>query len=659
LKRASNTGLLDEFAFFASNCLPHLRRGILEWMESEVRIPDGPYKGLKFKADRQPFARLWLEEIDKGIWTRYVFIGPPQIGKTFLGVLAPTMHSLFELKETVVAGVPDKNMVNDKWVNDFKPVIVANYAHLMPRIGEGAEGGPVKNSVTFQHGVTLKFMTAGGSDAGLAGFTTRRVVVTEVDKMDEAGATSKETDKVSQIEARNAAYGDLTGQPGDSFLECTLTDEDGRIWREYSEIGTKSRITMPCWNCGEFVTLGRDDLVGWQNARDIVEAKERTQFVCCACKAPWTDEQRAASALRSVLVHDGQSIDRDGVITGEARGTNTLGFRVSAVDNLFRSAGEVGVMEWRAARDPDEENAMRKVYQQIWAMPTKVNKQDVTALTQDHIQKRQTGLERGVCPHYTMAVGVGMDLGKHVAHFAVLAADEYLGGAFVDYDILEVHGRSIGEDAAIRKVIEQAAEKFMEGFTTAQGELLPLGALLVDARNWTIPVCETVMGLRREGVPIMAAMGFGAFGRGGNQMYQRPKVARRNIKFPFLGSSCHEERDGKGSNAQLKLKIDVDSWKTRLLDAYSIAYGERGSVGLFDVKNLMDHKRYSAHLTAEKKVEEFKGGARGTVVWWEKLRDDNHYLDASMLGMVAAHVALEGGVPKVRANAGGGFEGWK
>src|SRR5690606_639102 len=71
-------------------------RPISRWIEDELVIPDGPYKGQKYRIDRQPFNRLWLAEIDSGRWKKHVALGPSQSGKTLVGFVAPLLWYLFE-----------------------------------------------------------------------------------------------------------------------------------------------------------------------------------------------------------------------------------------------------------------------------------------------------------------------------------------------------------------------------------------------------------------------------------------------------------------------------------------------------------------------------------------------------------------------------------
>jgi phage terminase large subunit GpA-like protein len=66
--------------------------------------------------------------------------------------------------------------------------------------------------------------------------------------MDQPGATSRESDKITQLEARTRAYGGRKR----IYMECTVSTEQGRTWQEYKS-GTMSRIALPCPHCGDWV----------------------------------------------------------------------------------------------------------------------------------------------------------------------------------------------------------------------------------------------------------------------------------------------------------------------------------------------------------------------------------------------------------------------
>ena len=69
----------------------------------------------------------------------------------------------------------------------------------------------------------------------------------------------------------------------------------------------------------------RKHLSGWQEAESQVEAREEGTFRCPECAAAWSDRQRITMNNLARLVHEGQSIDEQGQITGHIRPTETLG----------------------------------------------------------------------------------------------------------------------------------------------------------------------------------------------------------------------------------------------------------------------------------------------------------------------------------------------
>jgi hypothetical protein len=66
---------------------------------------------------------LWLDAVDSGLWTRFAVTGPSQTGKSISAFVIPILYHLFEHRETVIAAVPDENMLRDKWRLDLLPVI--------------------------------------------------------------------------------------------------------------------------------------------------------------------------------------------------------------------------------------------------------------------------------------------------------------------------------------------------------------------------------------------------------------------------------------------------------------------------------------------------------------------------------------------------------
>jgi len=178
----------------------------------------------------------------------------------------------------------------------------------MPRQGGGSRGGRVE-SIQFTNGATLKFMSGGGGDKSRAGFTSRVVVITETDGMDQPGTTSRESDKITQLEARTRAYGSRKRV----YMECTVSTEQGRTWREYQE-GTASRIVLPCPDCKAWVSPEREHLSGWQGADSQAGAAKTGAFTCPTCGVSWSSEQRVAANAAVNKARLGGGIEKAGSI---------------------------------------------------------------------------------------------------------------------------------------------------------------------------------------------------------------------------------------------------------------------------------------------------------------------------------------------------------
>src|SRR4051812_43022676 len=97
---------------------PRLRT-MREFAEQEIVVPTGPFAGLRFNCARQPFTRLWFEQIESGRWRRVATTGPSQTGKTLLAFVIPTLYHLFEVAETVIIGLPSLDIAGDKWTDDI------------------------------------------------------------------------------------------------------------------------------------------------------------------------------------------------------------------------------------------------------------------------------------------------------------------------------------------------------------------------------------------------------------------------------------------------------------------------------------------------------------------------------------------------------------
>lgn len=615
---------------FLGDLLPRPIRTMRAFAEEEIVLPNGPYEGTKFRCERQPYGRLWLDAVDSRRWRRIATTGPAQSGKTLIGFVIPTLYHLFEMGETVIVAAPKMNVIADKWREDLRPVIGrTRYRSLLPQSGAGSKGGLVE-AVSFANGATLRFMTGGGDDKSRASFTARVLIVTEVDGMDEAGGGSREADKISQLEARTMAFGDRAA----IYLECTVSIETGRIWSEYQR-GTASRIVRPCPHCGAWVTPEREHLVGWQSAQSLEEAREKSELSCPSCGEIWSEDDRLRANAFGKLLHRGQSIDDDGTVAGEPPRTDTLGIRWTAADNHFVSMAYVGGEEWRSGREDDSDNADRRMRQFFWTLPARPAAEQVLSLDVQHIVQRATQVPRGVVPAGTQWLTVGIDIGKHLCHWMAVAWRPGATPHVVDYGQLEVPGRMPSTEMAILAALREFRDQYLEpGWPLAGSrDSKSVDQAWIDSRYKDTAIYAFVRESPKKYRPMK---GFGLGQRddtGANAMYAAP--AKPGGAVGLIGLRYHLVF--AMNDKVWFVEVDANYWKTWAHERLAAPIGEPGAMTLY-AGDPLQHRELAQQLTAETQTTEFIAG-KGHVTYWKQVRRANHWFDALYIACAAGHFA--------------------
>lgn len=645
IDRPHDTATAAELGWLTRMARAPRLRSIREFAEAEIVLPGGPFVGRRFRCDRLPHTGLWFDEIDSGRWIFHVATGPSQSSKTLCGSIIPTVYHLFEYQENVVLGLPDMNMAADKWREDIEPVIVrSRYRDLIPHKGAGSRGGGSLNAIKFTNGATLKFMSGGGGDKARAGYESRVLVITEADGMDEPGAASRETDKITQMIARTEAHGELQRV----YSECTVSVEEGRTWRWYTE-GSASRIALPCPHCGGWVTPEREHLVGWQEAATDVEARDKAAFACPACGEAWTENQRVIACRAGLLVHRGQEIKGNRVI-GDRPKTTVLGFRWSAINNLFWTAGHVGAREWRASKDPNEDNAEREMLQYVWAKPHQPTTIDLSVLDSEAVKRRVSVLVRGLCPEDTEYLTIGVDLGKFLGHYIVVAWRGERGSHVVDYGVIEIDTDRLGIERGTLIALREFRDGMCDpGWAIPGGTRSPDRSLVDSAYSESQAVVYAFCGESKPARRFLPSRGYGAT-QHRDKRYARPTKTGSMVRY--IGEEYHIAQ--LRSPRLLLVHVNADYWKSWVHERLSTPMDAMGAMTLFAAP-AKEHTKLAKHLTAEKQVEEFVPG-KGMVRVWKQIRRNNHWLDALSLAAAAGHscgVRLVPSATQATAEAGG------
>jgi phage terminase large subunit GpA-like protein len=619
-------------------------RSMREFAEQEIVLPadGGPFERQRFRVHRQPFMGLWLDELDRQKWPRNAALGPTQSGKTLVCFVIPFVFHIFEMRETVIPGVPDLNVAHDKWTEDLLPVIESspNMAPLLPVRGEGSKNGRLKAGVRFRHGPTARFMSGASRDVGRKAFTSRVLIVTEADDVDETSETSRVADKFSELEGRCRAR---TITQRRIYMEGTTTIKTGRIWSEVQN-GTASKIVLHCPHCGAWVSPEREDLYGWQSAETEREAYDKAHFRCPVCAKPWSEADRRKANQEAVLVHRGQEVTPSGQVVGSDPDTFTLGFRWSAVNNMLLTAGDVGRDEWLARRATDRENAEKKMCQQVWAIPYEPPIVELIPLDREAVKKRTTRLKKGTVPQQCVGISVGVDTGKRRLHWLASAWCPGKPSHVIEYGEYPVDSVKLGTREGLVQAL-RALVPYWVWWDESGQEWRP-AQVWIDSgyhehTEGVYAFCtEANQGRKMGSEWCRPTKGHGA-GQQFAGRYHGPTQLSKQARY--LGREYHFAI--QRNSRTILVHVNADHWKSAAHEALARPEDEPGALVLWDGPP-DEHDEFADQVTAERPIEEFKEG-KGSYIWWEVLRRKNHYLDALYASVAAGHfVMTEAAKPK-------------
>lgn len=611
--------------------VPRLR-SMTKFTESEYRLPSGPCRGMLFNCAHQPFTRLWFAAVDSGVWNRFIIFAPSQASKSTIGYIAIILYHLFEIGERVIAGLPSLDLVKDKWQDDIEPAIAASrYARYLPRGGRASRGG-TPHSIEFTNGAILRFMTGGGKDKSRSAWESRIAVISEVDGMDVAGRASREADPITQIENRLRSHGDRKRM----YMECTVTTEEGRTWREWNE-GTASEILLPCPHCKVYVLPEEKQMLGWKDADDELTVRERSRFHCNACGKAWSEKQRATANTRCVLVHRGQKVARNGRVTGKAPRTRTLGFHWSAVHNRFQTAADVGVDCWKADRSDDQENAKKALNQFVFARPYKPLIEIDVSLVPSVLTRRMSDLPMNVLPADTMHCAIGVDTGKRFCHWAAIACNSEFAGTVPAYGRFDLAFDQVGIEKSIMLGLRDFRDQIVEtGFAVHGDEIMRRPDIVIIDAGWSKHT-ELINAFCRESNALeMGVQWYPSHGFATTQMvdrrYKSPKKTGPTVIR--LGDQYHMMLTGRP--IVKALQVNVDHWKTFIQRRLTEPRDTDTAITLFRTDR-RSHISFSQHLAAEQRFTEMVKD-RGMVVRWTRKAAANHWLDCVVMAAVGCHL---------------------
>ena len=279
--------------------------------------------------------------------------------------MIPAAYHLFELREDIIICAPIIELGQAVWIERILPALeMTRYKGLLPEQGPGSKGGKVK-SILLANGARVRFMGAGGGDDQRSSHTARVILATELDKMDEPGAVSREADPVTQFEGRSFAF----GEDALFYGECTTSIPGGRVNVEI-EAGSNSRVVVQCPHCGDWHSPERKHFGGWEDAETEFEAMEAGGHACPGCGVQWSEVDRLVALRDPLIVHRGQHVQPSGLVAGDVPATRTFGFKWNSMHSPMRKMSDIALQEWKGKRTEGTE-AEKALCQFVWTMPWK------------------------------------------------------------------------------------------------------------------------------------------------------------------------------------------------------------------------------------------------------------------------------------------------
>jgi hypothetical protein len=252
-------------------------------------------------------------------------------------------------------------------------------------------------------------------------------------------------------------------------------------------------------------------------------------------------------------------------------------------------------------------------------------------LTVQVVSSRLNGLAKRQLPANTVTLTAAIDLGKYYCHWAVVAWWQGAGGCVVDYGAKQVLGTDNTQDHYAAEphifdaLLDWREQILQTNYTDASGIVRKVDLCFVDSGAFTNCAYKFCIDVGRPFFPSK-----------GIANYKKKKADTNRL---FVGDNLHCEY--LPAHKVALYELDTDYWKQFIHERFMTSTFDennmlrRGALSLYHTEK--KHTMYAEHICAEEYVSEFVEG-KGSKQYWNKRRDDNHWLDATYMAAAAAEV---------------------
>ncbi|MEZ6097249.1 MAG: terminase gpA endonuclease subunit [Pirellulaceae bacterium] len=290
--------------------------------------------------------------------------------------------------------------------------------------------------------------------------------------------------------------------------------------------------------------------------------------------------------------------------------------------------------EWKAAQIEDgteeKEDAEKELCQQVWCIPYSLPMVEHSPLRRTDVRRRRHELPSGVVPADCVKLTAGVDVGKWVCWYFVIATRANGSLHCVTYGSRDTGLNSsdasskLHEKNAIKNCLRGIFDFMDKGFGVESGGIRSTDLTIVDAGYMPDAVYEVIR--ERDRQKFMACLG-----RGRTQLdsrkYEQPR--NRNSTIRFIGDRHHIEWvHGKGL---MRIVFDADDSKLSIQACLRVTPGSSGALTLPAAPE-REHITVARHLASEVYRRYLEPG-KGIKEEWTK-KGANHFLDCAGMALV-------------------------
>ncbi|EPH3362865.1 phage terminase large subunit family protein [Citrobacter freundii] len=136
--------------------------------------------------------------------------------------------------------------------------------------------------------------------------------------------------------------------------------------------GDRRRWYWPCPHCGEYFQPTMEAMTGYRETSDPVKASEAAHIDCPHCSGMITADRKRELNGKGIWLREGQTIDREGNITGDARRSRIASFWMEGPAAAYQTWAQLVYKLLTAEQDYEatgSEETLKTVINTDWGLP--------------------------------------------------------------------------------------------------------------------------------------------------------------------------------------------------------------------------------------------------------------------------------------------------